>query len=832
MTAARRLDSSTVSARGDAGDLADLAFVAILGLLGIVGFRTVYGGWSWLVDGGCGLVAGIALGIVGRRRRLDPLVVGLATAAVYFGLSGVAIADQSVAGVVPTATTLRGAASGAVWGWAQLLTTVPPIGSHGALGVVPLLCAIAAGVLATSAALRTTGIVRPLAPLVALVVVAILFGTDEPASLVLQGGAFAAVAIAWVAYRRRGTRATAAATVGRGRLLGGVLMVSLAAVVATVAGDHLPGAGANHRYILREQSEPPFDPKQHPSPLASFRHYKDDQTQKGLRDDTVFTVSGLPKGVPLRLAVMDAYDGVVWKVSGSSSDATGTFERVGSTIPVTARGSHARVQLTVGDYNDIWVPDLGTVSGIQFGGPRAAQLSDALRYNATMGVGAVPLRFAKGDRIVVDATWTPWPKQEDLKNPYSGKRAAASDGATVEQSPEELKELAERLLASGPNPTTMAEAKAQAAGVAPPTGAPEPPEVAPGYDSVRRIAREFVEAPAYGYCDGRPAEQATCTALAGHSRRRMQSMATDVLDQGLTYGNDEQYASALALIAHELNVPARVVMGFCKDGCENGVVRGQDVSAWVEISLDGIGWVPLDATPPQDKQDLAPVKPKPTPKPNNASQPPPPPVTTPPPMDVNADDTSGNDRDTGSDGLFGIPLAWIAGVGTPLLIVGGFVAGVLSLKQRRRRRRREQGDEMHRIVGGWRELDDRALDLGRPLPVRVTRREIATYLGSEAAMRSATMADAAIFGPSVPSPTELADYWASIDAAYDWMAEEESGLRRLRADLNPASLIRASRRTSTWRSWWARHGRGRSAAERAEAVSVAARVDLRESVDA
>lgn len=795
MTAVGRRLITPQTVEGEGSDVPDVVFVAVLGLLAIVGFRTVYGGWSWLSAGGAGLVAGIALGVVGRRRRFDVLLVAVATAAIYFVLSGVAISQNAVGRVVPTPATLRGAATGAVSAWAELLTAVPPVGRLGNLGVVPLMCGLVGAVLATSAALRTTGIVRPLLPLLGVLVITILFGTEEPASLLLQGAGFAGVSIAWVAYRRRGTRLSASSTVGVGRIVGAVLMVVLAAAVAPLVGDHLPGAGTHERFILRDRSEPPFDPHQHPSPLAGFARYKsDDPKEGGERDRTLFEVSGLPEGVPLRIAVMDTYDGVVWKVAGGndSPSSSGVFQRVGESVPpadnadLPPQERTARVQISVEDYDEIWLPVIGSVSGIQFGGPRADALAEALRFNRTTNSGAVPTRFSRGDRIVIDAKWAVYPDQAATTQPYAGKAGGVAAVGEAERIAEGLAELAERILASGP----AASSTPPTPGASNPDGeAPAP--VGPGFDSVHRIAEEFVVAPGYGYSDGRDGDQ---PSISGHSQRRMNTFADESLQKGLTFGNDEQYASALALISRTLHVPSRVVMGFCRKGCPDGKVTGADVSAWVEVNLDGVGWVPLNATPSPDK-DLAPAVPQPKPKPKNATQPPPPPVTVPPAKDVETETVKPKKSDDQDDEsvLANLPLGLIAGIGTPILLVGGTVAVILLLKSRRRRRRREAGSRLDRVIGGWQELDDRALDLGRPLPTRATRREIANYLGSDAARRSAHTADAAIFGPTLPDDAEIDEFWLSVDAAYDELAGEESALRRLRAGLNPASLIRQVR---------------------------------------
>lgn len=75
---------------------------------------------------------------------------------------------------------------------------------------MPFISTFMAVLLATTAARRTDGVVHAVAPLVGLVVTSILFGLAEPASLLLQGAAFAVVVTAWISVRRRGSRASAA----------------------------------------------------------------------------------------------------------------------------------------------------------------------------------------------------------------------------------------------------------------------------------------------------------------------------------------------------------------------------------------------------------------------------------------------------------------------------------------------------------------------------------------------------------------------------------------------------------------------------------------------
>jgi len=64
----------------------------------------------------------------------------------------------------------------------------------------------------------------------------------------------------------------------------------------------------------------------------------------------------------------------------------------------------------------------------------------------------------------------------------------------------------------------------------------------------------------------------------------------------------EVFATCLALMCREVGVPARYVQGFLvKEKNEWGdywVSRERDAHAWVEVYLEGMGWVQVDSTPP------------------------------------------------------------------------------------------------------------------------------------------------------------------------------------------------------------------------------------------
>jgi len=65
-------------------------------------------------------------------------------------------------------------------------------------------------------------------------------------------------------------------------------------------------------------------------------------------------------------------------------------------------------------------------------------------------------------------------------------------------------------------------------------------------------------------------------------------------------GYCQQYAAALAWMAREAGIPARVAFGFTRGSARDGdtyVLTNRNAHAWTEVYLDGFGWIPFDATP-------------------------------------------------------------------------------------------------------------------------------------------------------------------------------------------------------------------------------------------
>ncbi len=68
----------------------------------------------------------------------------------------------------------------------------------------------------------------------------------------------------------------------------------------------------------------------------------------------------------------------------------------------------------------------------------------------------------------------------------------------------------------------------------------------------------------------------------------------------------QYFAASAVMLLRSVGVPARYTTGFwahetASDGTT--VVRGRDAHAWAEAFVDGVGWVTVDATPPDNRAD-------------------------------------------------------------------------------------------------------------------------------------------------------------------------------------------------------------------------------------
>lgn len=736
--------------RPSTDDLIDIGFALALCLIGVIGWRTSFSGGEELSVGMPGVVVGVLVGFLIAKLRLPLLPsIGIGLGGFFLFGGAVALREVAIGGFLPSPAVIDGLVDGSINGWLRLLTTLPPAGQAGNLLAIPYLTAFLGGSLTIVLAVQVTRWPVCALPPIGLLVITVLFGTDQPAALVLQGGVLAAVLIAWLAVRENRNRVLTIHTApARHRAAPALAMLAVTAIGGVILGPQLPGVN-DDRYVLRDEVVPPFDPQDYPSPLAGFRKFKGEDAP----DDVLFEVSGLPAGASIRLAVMDDYDGLVWRVTGSGSETAGTFERVGEEIPNPADGDTERIEVTIRALDEVWLPTAGIPQMLTFASDTNDEVVDAYRFNRTTETAASPTFASEGDRYTLESVFETAPTADELNGLPLDPDVLLPDVTSID-------------------PVIVAAA-ADAVGDA----------VSP-YAQVKAL-EEYFQAGAYS--DG--GQTASPRVPAGHSLARLIAF----LGGTQLVGNGEQYAATMALMALARGIPARVVLGFSPPGGgEEAVpVVGDDLHAWVEVPFQDVGWASFDPTPDED-QLPEPETQRLEEEERVETQPPPPTTPLPPPTLPDPTEQDNDEEDQDDDESSGLGLAAIlrlvALVTIPLLIVLGPALAVIFWKARRRKRRRTQGPPADRVVGGWRETVDLMRDAGQPVPPRATRREVARSSALSGVGTVAERADTAIFSNEDPTEATAESLWIEVDSVREELFDPMTRGERLRARVSINSL--------------------------------------------
>jgi len=742
----------------------DLGATALLVAVALVGFWPTFAGPSFLPAAIGGILLGLAIAGVAAWRRWGILIITGLTIAAYFVFGGAfALPQTAIVGFIPTLETLQKLALGTVTAWKQMLTTVAPVAAADGHLVVPFLLALVVTTLTASLALRLPQVAWALLPAGVLLMLVIALGTPQPAFPIVQGLVFAVVSIAWLALRQIWAPQNSAVSVSEvdpsraahmrmRRLLAGVAVLAIAggAGVATSA----IAAPAEPRHVFRDVIIPPFNIRDYPSPLQAFR--------KNVRDDvdeTLFTVQGLPKGSRIRTAVMDEYDGMVYNVTDGGPTSSSAFSPLRSNMSPDAEGVPVTLNIAVDEYNAVWMPTAGELSEIRFTGDRAEELRRGTYVNTATGTAVSTVKLKKGDEYSVDAVVPNTPDDDQLADVDFGKVAKPKQSNV----PEELTALAAETVASAESPI----------------------------EQVRALESFLAEDGFFSH-----GLEGEVLSRAGHTSERV----TTLIGGDQMIGDDEQYAVAMALLAGELGIPVRVVMGYYPDEEQEGeavfTATGDNVHAWVEVNFEGFGWLPFNPTPPEDQvPNDQNTKPRVDPKPQVLQPPPPPqePVDLPP--------TLPDDRESEDESLN------LAGIIGAILLIGGITLGILALlmspfivigawKAAKRRSRRTAARTSDRISGGWDELTDRAVDYGARLTPGGTRPEEAAAVVATLAVPRvedlARRADADVFGPTDPTPEDVEAFWSEVDTIVGGLGEDAGFWKRIKARLSLRSLLGGS----------------------------------------
>lgn len=750
-----------------------VALVAIAGAAAIVataGLHGVFEAWTFLACSAAGALVAVAATFVAARYRLL-LGESIALSVALFVVVGIV-----VVGGAPTPGAARTFFSGLVDAWADMVSATQPADLTKTLRVVPFaLCWF--GALLACELIRWT---RPpslpiIGPLATLSLAALLSAEDRTVAIA-QGALLATAALAMGAIQQRRARreqevAPAAAgrrprrreVVGFARV---IVMLAIVGAAAPLVGPRLPLAKANERYDLRDQNTPPWDPLAVPSPLVELKG----SLAAEQRDKVVFTVTSSAPIDRWQTAVLGDYDGVVWTVGSGTGAAATEFRPVDTRLPrppaEETAGAKVHATVTIADLRGPWLPSPGWATSVDVHDASGAT-SAPLRANLRTGTLAVSTGLTANTSYDVTAY-----EQADLTDDELNRATihTADPGHALDGLPPTVKNLAADLF----------EGKD------------------PGWQDVVSVRDDFRGT---GFYDSSP------SAPPGHSFFRL---AEFLGDPQRIVGYEEQYAAGAAVLLRTASVPVRVVVGYRipDDRWVNGTaeVHAGDISAWIEVHIDGHGWVAADVTP--DRTRTPTTNQQGTVFEDVAVPNPPPPPQLPPNIQVITDDSERDEPDKpdkdhvsleGDVSAAGVRPGLIAagaGIGTALLVLT-FAGLVVIVKLLRRRRRRAAPVPATRVAGAWLELSDRCREAGVPLPQQTTPLEAArAYLDTEPsapAVRDDLLAlvatvDRAAYHPQPPGEDRAEQAWRYSDRVVDALVSDRSIGRRLIMRVDPRPL--------------------------------------------
>lgn len=737
------------------GALIDDAFLAAACAMALYALRATYAGWAFLAIGAAGVLIGLLTTRLAAWATRSVAVAALFAAVAYLVLGPVVLSVASGLGFgAPTPAAVRTIALTAVRCWKQLLTTPPPVGDTEAFLAVPFILGLVGATAGALVIRRTRAAAPPLASPVSVLVLAFALGTSQPSNWPVTAVLFTVVLLVWSALRnhRGGGRSVAVRSARTLRISVAALTLLAAGAVAAAAEPSAPGAGGAGRSILRARVSPPLDVADYPSPLSGFRKYTKDADL--LWNQQLLTVSGLPAGSPIEISVLDDYNGWVW---GAVNPADGDeYLRVTSSVlPTTeAAGRSTTVKITVDagyaaptDLR-VWLPTVGSVNSVALTGTDASRQTGDLWYDSATGSGIVTSGLQAGDTLTL-RTSLDQPTLTAADQPYPS--GSLTDGYQAQ---------------------FAARATAWDQGA---TGAIAQIEAIASY--LRRNG---------AYSDGGAGQG---EYLPGHGIGRL----TSFLNGRQPVGDDEQYAAALALMAESLGVQARVVFGAVPEA--DGIVRGSDIHAWVQVRIASGAWADIPYTQfvpdrskapqPQPKQNTQQASGTVVPPPDSAQAP-----SSPVGSGVN---TPGSVHAKAPGQVLpswlGHLLRILTLAASPLLALLLAAGAIRAAKELRRRRRRTRGTASDRFAAGWLDLIDHSRDLGISVPAGLTRRQQAECLPGAAFAALARQADAAVYGPGDPADQAGAAYWSRLGGARAELSRQAGRRARIRSAFSLGSFM-------------------------------------------
>jgi Transglutaminase-like superfamily len=780
------------------------------------------------VSVGVGLAVGLAIAWFQASRKLSPLSTILAILVSFILLSLPLTNPRALGNPSLLLSGWLEALVSPIDSWKQLVTVELPVGTYHALLAPAFLSYLIAGVVMGWVVFGPiTRFWAAAYPIVGLVILAISFGSATvpgdfnffgqtlPIATPLVAGTLLFLLL--LVYLNWGSRAARRSTLTKrpevsAPLLSGwqrklrrnLAALAVVAVAVIGSGIFMQASGmSGTRIVLRTDIDKLKDIQRQTSPLSTYRKYFADSKLFG-ETLLTYTVKGAPDRI--RIATMPFYDGDNFTVAPTTQTGASNsyyFERVPSELPASASGKEQTFTVQLGKLDALWLPLPLGARKITFVGSKAAQLADGLYVNRETSTGAV---VGLSDN---DSTYTVTYNRSKQPEPTSIKSSSAT--INTDLIPESLTTWIDNQKGIADDASGIVQLASilihergylSHSFVAPTATAGETNWV----DSLNNY--EFFQSNA-GHNIAR-----ISTMFSDINAREQDANSTKSKNLISTAGDDEQFATAIALIASAKGYAARVVVGFrtnkladlpgvetCKPVDKTyAACKGANLSAWAEIRENNGPWLAIDSTPQFNKKmNLVPIGTAYVPNPTTSGEDDAkvlPPAKATPSSDSECRKHP-NSPDCNPDDwwskFLGILTNYVVPALETLLVVGIFVApfaAVLLMKRNRRRSRFEAEEPEVRVIGAWEEYVDLIVDNGGKLPRSETRKELAALYASENMDELAELADLAAFSPRMPDESEIDRAWQILNEKTESVYGKLSKLQKIKLRLSLRSFVR------------------------------------------
>jgi hypothetical protein len=723
--------------------------------IGSFGFHPIFSSWgSFAVPAVLAVVGATLVSVLNRRLGVPTrfaLVISVIVAMVFLSYS--VLVSTLKAGVIPSRGTFDAIRDGILHGWSRILRDPLPVRDETSALVFSTSVAWTGGHFAAELVQRTRQVVAPALPALGVFIVSVpltapVVGTDW--SVV---AAVLAASMLTLLVRARPERTLSrnhlattehdTATALSSRLSVGVPVIAVATILAI--GTAALALHGRAPYDPRELRQDELTTASVTDPLAEFKAIRDRTTVKVDVQLRNVAPADVVEAQRLKLLTLDQFDGTRWlssdrftTVAGADIAAVPEAEQLGRPVDMMID------IVGVPDSLATWVPTTGE--------PVSVSLRD------------VGIDRSTGDLFVASKlNGVTMRLSTRLDAPTTAQIAAANAARGAQYDPD-------RMLTVTP-PAEITTAALEWSAGATTAG-----------DAVLKLQDHLLSE--FGYSDA---------VSGGHSYGRLVRFLTDE-----RAGTAEQFASTLAVMARSLGYPARIVVGYrltdTKDGAVEPVtaLKPEHFHAWVEVALDGLGWVSFDPTPATGAK--APAQPTqratgttvPQDGGGDASRAPQEtgPIETPPDQSI-------------SHGFGRLLVVGLAVLATLALLVAAAVLAIALVKRVRRDRRRRAQEPTDRVVGAWDEVLDRLVEADVVASASLTPAEvcgIATErLGAAATLPLRPLANdvtKALYAYREPSPQIAERAWLRSGEFAQNLDSTRTRWQRWRALADPRPLRR------------------------------------------